>query len=95
MSTFIIFSKFSSDTFKNPGDLKKTAEKVSSEIKKQCPGVTWKESYATMGRFDVVDIVEADDPALVEKAAMIIGGYGACTTETMHATPWKTFLVSL
>ncbi len=95
MSTFIIFSKFSSDTFKNPNDLKKTAERVSSEIKKQCPGVTWKESYATMGRFDVVDIVEADDPAMVEKAAMIIGGYGACTTETMHATPWKTFLESL
>ncbi len=95
MSTFIIFSKFSSDTFKNPADLRQTAEKVSSEIKKQCPGVTWKESYAIMGRFDVVDIVEADDPAAVEKAAMIIGGYGACTTETMHATPWKAFLESL
>jgi uncharacterized protein with GYD domain len=54
--------------------LKKTAERVASEIKKQCPGVIWKESYATMGRFDVVDIVEADDPAMVEKAAMIIGG---------------------
>jgi uncharacterized protein with GYD domain len=68
------------------------AERVASEIKRQCPGVTWKESYATMGRLDVVDIVEADDPAMVEKAAMIIGGHGACTTETMHATPWKTFL---
>ena len=95
MSTYIIFSKFSSDTFKNPNDLKKTAEKVSNEIRKQCPGVTWKDSYATMGRFDVVDVVEADDPAMVEKAAMIIGGYGACTTETMHATPWKKFLDSL
>jgi uncharacterized protein with GYD domain len=48
-----------------------------------------------MGRFDVVDIVEADDPAMVEKAAMIIRGYSACTTETMHATPWKRFLDSL
>jgi uncharacterized protein with GYD domain len=95
MSTYIIFSKFSPETFKNPGDLKKKAETVSNEIKKQCPGVAWKESYATMGRFDVVDVVEADDPAMVEKAAMIIGGYGACTTETMHATPWKRFLDSL
>jgi uncharacterized protein with GYD domain len=95
MSIYIIFSKFSPGTFKNPNDLRNTAEKVASEIKKQCPGVTWKDSYATMGRFDVVDIVEADDPTMIEKAAMIIGSYGACSTETMHATPWKKFLESL
>jgi uncharacterized protein with GYD domain len=47
--------------------LKKTAERVASEIKKQCPGVIWKESYATMGRFDVVDIVESDDPDVPKK----------------------------
>ena len=41
-----------------------------------------------MGRYDVIDIVEADDPALVEKVVMIIRGYGACSTETMAETPW-------
>ena len=95
MSTFIIFSKFSPDTFTNPYDLKKTAERVANEVERQCPGVKWKDSYATMGRFDVVDFVESDDPAMVEKAAMIIAGYGSCSTETTHATDWKSFLSSL
>ena len=38
-------------------------------------------SFATIGRFDVVDVVEAEDPTQVEKAAMIIRAYGHSTTE--------------
>ena len=38
------------------------------------------------------DIVEANDPKQIEKAAMIIRAYGHSTTETLVATPWKEFL---
>jgi uncharacterized protein with GYD domain len=62
---------------------------------RQCPSITWKDSYATLGRFDVVDIVEAADPKEVEKAAMIIRAYGHASTETLPATPWKEFLATL
>jgi uncharacterized protein with GYD domain len=48
-----------------------------------------------MGRFDVVDIVEADNPQQVEKAVMIIRASGHSTTETLAATPWKEFLAAL
>jgi uncharacterized protein with GYD domain len=48
-----------------------------------------------MGRFDTVDIVESEDAFQVEKAAMIIRGYGHSITETMLATPWKEFLAHL
>jgi uncharacterized protein with GYD domain len=57
--------------------------------------VRWKESYATLGRFDVVDVVEADDPRDIEKVAMIIRAYGHSTTETLPGTPWKEFLGKL
>ena len=95
MQTYIIFSRFTGETFKKPEDLKETAKTVADKIKSECPGVNWKESFATMGRFDVVDIVEAEDHRQVEKAAMIIRSYGASFTETMVATPWKDFLNSL
>lgn len=68
---------------------------MADEIKSECPGVTWKESYATLGRFDVVDVVEANDLKQVEKAAMIIRAYGHSTTETLVGTPWKEFLETL
>jgi uncharacterized protein with GYD domain len=52
-------------------------------------------SFATLGRFDVVDIVEAADLKEAEKAAMIIRAYGHASTETLPATPWKEFLAAL
>jgi len=48
-----------------------------------------------LGRFDVVDFVEAATPEEVEKAAMIIRCYGHSSTETMVATPWKDFITTL
>ncbi len=68
---------------------------MSVKIKSEGSAVVWKESFATLGRFDVVDIVEANDPKQIEKAAMIIRAYGHSTTETLVATPWKEFLAAL
>ena len=61
MSTYVILSRISPDAFRDPKDFKKLADAVSSRIANECKGVVWKQSFATLGRFDVVDIVEADD----------------------------------
>jgi len=95
MATYVILSRISPDAFRDPKDFKKLADAVSSRIAKECKGVVWKQSFATLGRFDVVDIVEADDPKQIEKAAMIIRAYGHSATETLPATPWKEFLANL
>jgi len=95
MATYVILSKLAADAMKDPKDFRTLADAVSKKIKAECPKVRWKDSYAVMGRFDVVDVVEADNPADVEKAAMLIRCYGHATTETLHATPWKEFLASL
>jgi len=95
MATYVILGRFSTQAFEEPKDFRKLAERVSAKIKSECPGVKWKDSYVTLGRFDVVDVVEAADPKEVARAAMIIHGLGRSTTETMHATPWKEFLAAL
>ena len=95
MAMYIILSRFSPEAFRDPKEFRKLAEDVSSKIKSQCPGVRWKDSFATLGRFDVVDLVEADDPKQMEKAAMLIRAFGHSTTETLVATSWKEFLASL
>jgi uncharacterized protein with GYD domain len=95
MATYVILSRFSPEAFSDPKEFKKMADTVSAKIKSDCPGVVWKESFATLGRFDVVDIVESNDPKQLEKAAMIIRAYGHSSTETLLATPWKEFLAML
>jgi uncharacterized protein with GYD domain len=95
MATYIILSRVSPDAFQSPADFKEIAKKVSERIRTECPGVTMKESFSTLGRFDFVDIVEASDPKQVEKASMIIRSVGHSVTETMLATPWREFLATL
>ncbi len=95
MATYIILSKLDPDAMMHPSEFRKLAETVAQKIKAECPNVKWKDSYALMGRFDVVDIVEANSPADVEKAAMLIRCHGHAATETMHATPWMDFLASM
>jgi uncharacterized protein with GYD domain len=92
MATYIILSQISPQAFSDPFEFKKIAERVAAKIKSQCPGVTWKQSFSTMGRFDVVDIVEAEDPKQLAQAAMIIRAYGHSITETLTAIPWQEFL---
>ena len=95
MTSYIILSRISPEAFSDPFEFKKIAETVASKIKSECPDVVWKESYATTGRFDVIDIVESEDPKQIAKAAMIIRSYGHSTTETLTGTPWAEFLETI
>lgn len=95
MARYVILSQISSEAFRDPKEFPAIAKQVADEIKQQCPDVDWKDSYATMGPYDVVDIVEAPDAEQVEKAAMIIRAYGHASTVSMTATPWDDFLDSL
>ena len=95
MATYVILSRLAPQALEDPKALRQLAEKVSAKIKTECPGVVWRESFGTLGRFDVVDIVEADDPKQVARAVMILRTSGHESTETLMATPWKEFLANL
>ncbi len=95
MATYVILSRVSPAAFDDPKEFKKLADDVKKQIRKQCPDVIWKQSFALMGRFDVLDIVESSDPRQVARAAMIIRAYGRSRTETMPATVWDEFLKQL
>jgi uncharacterized protein with GYD domain len=95
MATYVILSRVSPEAFSNPEEFRNLAKEVGKRIRSECPGVVWKQSYGLFGRFDVLDIVEAEDPKQVGKAAAIIRAYGHASTESMPAVPWGEFLESL
>ena len=92
MATYILMTEFAPGILADSDGFKEKASMVSRKIAAECPGVKWKESFVTNGSYDVVDIVESDDPKQVEKAAMIIKRYGHSHVETMFATQWKEWL---
>ncbi len=95
MATYIILSKIAHNAVKDPGEYRKLSEAVTSRLKEECPQVQWKHGYATLGRYDSIDIVETDDPKQLEKAVLIIRAYGHSKTETLPATEWSEFLANL
>jgi uncharacterized protein with GYD domain len=95
MATYVILSRVSPKAFNNPDEFRKLAREVGEKIRSQCPGLVWKASYGLFGRFDVLDIVETDDPKEVAKAAGIIRAYGHASTESMPAVSWDEFLESM
>jgi uncharacterized protein with GYD domain len=95
MGTWIILSTISPKAFEEPREFKKIAKEVAERLRTECPGVKWKSSYSTIGRFDAVDIVQADDATEIARACMIIRAHGHAATETLEAIPWDDFLESV
>jgi len=78
--------------FRDTADFKQVVASVMDRIKSECPGIVFKDSYATLGRFDYVDIIEAEDKRQLERAIMIMRALGQSETETLPATPFREFL---
>jgi len=95
MNTYILLSRVSPEAAKNPASFKELAQEVSKTIRRECPNIHWQDSFATMGPYDVVDVIQCDDPLQVAKAVTIIRTMGHSVTETMQGTPWTKFLDSL
>lgn len=91
MNTYIILSKISPGSLKNPAELSEIAETVKKQIKLNCPTVEWQKSYAVNGQYDVVDVIQANEKD-IKKVVMILRTYGYENTESMEATDWPEFL---
>src|SRR4030095_9044713 len=78
MATYLIFTKLGTESYESPKQFRELAEKVAARIRAECPAVQWKDSYAVMGRFDVVDVVEAASAGGVERGAVVGAARGRC-----------------
>ncbi|MCS7286658.1 MAG: GYD domain-containing protein [Anaerolineae bacterium] len=91
MATFVILSKVSEEGIKRIKDLGKMEEEFEKELKKVCPEVKRIASYALLGAYDFLHIIEAPDALSAAKAAIILNYFGATSTQTLTAIPFKEF----
>jgi len=82
MATFISLVNFTDQGIRSVKDSPKRAEAVKATAKKL--GVTVKEVYWTVGRYDVVVVMEGDDEA-VTSTLLKIGSLGNVRSETLRA----------
>jgi uncharacterized protein with GYD domain len=89
MATYIMLSRLTeggAETVKkSPGRI----QEVNKELAQM--GVKVQQQYATLGRYDFVNIVEAPDLATVMKASVEMGARGSVRIETLAALPIEQF----
>ena len=93
MPTYVMLTQLSPEgvqTVKNnPSRIKevnKEVESLGAEVKAQ---------WATLGRFDFVNIVEAPDEATMARVSMELGSRGTARYESLAAIPIDDFIAAL
>ena len=93
MPTFVMLTTLSPEgvqTVKNnPSRIKEVNREVESL------GATVKAQWATLGRFDFVNIVEAPDEATIARVSVALGARGSTKIRTLPALNVDEFLSSI
>jgi uncharacterized protein with GYD domain len=83
MPTYIVLANFTGQGLQNINDSPKRTEAVKTMAKKA--GVTMKETFWTLGQYDVVAIFEAPDDETMTALGLSIGKLGNVRTQTLRA----------
>ena len=83
MATFIALGNFTDQGIRSIKDSTKRADAVRELAKKY--GATLKEVYWTLGRYDVVTVIEAPNDEAATAFALGVGSAGNVRTESLRA----------
>ena len=87
MASYILLATYSEQGLKGIKDTVKRTESVRDMAKKA--GLTMKESYWTLGQYDVVAVFEAPDDEAMTAFALSVARLGNVKTQTLRAFSGK------
>ena len=93
MPTYIMLSTLSSEGVQTIRNNPARIREVNAEIEQL--GATVKAQWATLGRFDFVNVVEAPDDATMSRVSLELGSRGTAKYETLAAIPVDEFIAQL
>ena len=93
MPTFVMLTQLSPEGVQTVKNNPNRIREVNKEI--ESLGALVKAQWATLGRFDFVNIVEAPDEATMARVSMELGSRGTARYESLSAIPIDEFIASL
>ncbi|HVE69321.1 MAG TPA: GYD domain-containing protein [Solirubrobacteraceae bacterium] len=93
MPTFILLTTLTSEGVQTVKNNPTRIREVSKEIEQL--GATVTAQWATLGRFDFVNVVEAPDEKTMARVSLELGSRGTAKYETLTAIPIDDFISSL
>jgi uncharacterized protein with GYD domain len=83
MSLYIVLANFTEQGIRNVKDSPKRAE-AFRDMAKKC-GVTVKDTFWTLGQYDIVAVLEAPDDVSITALGLSLGTLGNVRTQTLRA----------
>jgi uncharacterized protein with GYD domain len=93
MATFVMLTNLTPEGVQTLKNNPNRVQEVNKEVEQL--GVTVKEQWATLGQFDFVTIVEADDVETMTKVSVELGSRGTMSSQTLAAIPAEELASSL
>lgn len=91
MPTFIMLTRLNPEAVRSPRGLEQLERQAITSVRKECPSVEWRGSYAVLGPYDYLDVFVADDIETAAKVSTLIRTFGHAQTEIWAATEWDRF----
>lgn len=93
MPTYLMLTTLTPEGVQTLKNNPQRIREVNSEIEQL--GATVKAQWATLGRFDFVNIIESPDEKTMARISMELGSRGTARYETLAAIPVDEFIASL
>jgi uncharacterized protein with GYD domain len=93
MSTFVLLSTLTPEGVQTIKNNPARIREVNKEVEQL--GATVKAQWATLGRYDFVNIVEAPDELTIARVSLELGARGTARYETLVAIPVDDFIAAL
>ena len=93
MPTFVMLTTLTPEGVQTIKNNPQRIREVNKEVEQL--GATVKAQWATLGRFDFVNILEAPDEETMARVSMELGSRGTGRYETLPAIPVDDFIASL
>ena len=93
MPTFIMLTTLSTEGVQTVKNNPSRIREVNKEI--ESLGASVKAQWATLGRFDFVNVVEAPDEKTMARVSMELGSRGTARYESLAAIPIDEFIAAL
>jgi len=93
MPTFVMLTTLSPEGVQTVKNNPSRIREVNKEV--ESLGASVKAQWATLGRFDFVNIVEAPDEKTMARVSMELGSRGTARYESLAAIPIDDFIAAL